>query len=90
MVKFRLSEPEESSPESIVLMFRDLNRHPSVKFLYSHQDKILEQYYSKHINNKDVALELPTGASKTLVGLLIAEYRRRVFKEKVVFLVEIE
>jgi Type III restriction enzyme, res subunit/Helicase C-terminal domain len=86
MVKFRLSEPEESIPESIVLMFRDLNRHPSIKFLYSHQDKILEQYYSKHIKNKDVAIELPTGAGKTLVGLLIAEYRRRVFKEKVVFL----
>jgi Type III restriction enzyme, res subunit len=86
MAKFRLSEPEESIPESIVLMFRDLNRDPSIKFLYSHQDKILDQYFTSHINKKDVAIELPTGTGKTLVGLLIAEYRRRAFKEKVVFL----
>lgn len=86
MVKFRLAKPEESIPESIVLMFRDLDRDASVKFLYAHQDKILEEYHSKHLNNKDVAIELPTGTGKTLVGLLIAEYRRRAFKEKIVFL----
>jgi len=33
-----------------------------------------------------LALELPTGSGKTLVGLLIGEYRRRKNKEKVVFL----
>jgi Type III restriction enzyme, res subunit/Helicase C-terminal domain len=86
MIKFRTSGSEESKPESIVLMFRDLNRDPSVKFLYSHQDKILEQYYDNHLNSQDVAIELPTGTGKTLVGLLIAEYRRRAFKERVVFL----
>ncbi len=34
----------------------------------------------------DVALQLPTGSGKTLVGLLIAEWRRRKFEESVVYL----
>lgn len=86
MVKFRTSTSEAPKPESIVLMFRDLERDPSVKYLYSHQDKVLEEYYQKHLQTKDLAIELPTGTGKTLVGLLIAEYRRRAFKERIVFL----
>jgi hypothetical protein len=86
MVKFRTLTSEEPKPESIVLMFRDLNREPSVKYLWSHQDKILEEYYQKHLESKDLAIELPTGSGKTLVGLLIAEYRRRALKERIVFL----
>jgi len=33
-----------------------------------------------------VAIELPTGAGKTLVGLLIGEYRRRKYRERVAYL----
>lgn len=44
-------------------------------------DKYIENY-----DEKTLALELPTGSGKTLVGLLIGEYRRRKNKEKVVFL----
>jgi len=86
MVKFRTSAAEEPKPQSIVLMFRDLDRDPSVKYLYSHQDRVLEGYYQNHLESKDLALELPTGTGKTLVGLLIAEYRRRALKERIVFL----
>jgi Rad3-related DNA helicase len=86
MVKFRTSASEEPKPPSIVLMFRDLDRDPSVKYLYSHQDRVLEGYYQNHLESKDLALELPTGTGKTLVGLLIAEYRRRALKERIVFL----
>jgi hypothetical protein len=86
MVKFRTSSSEAPKPESVVLMFRDLDRDPSVKYLYSHQDKVLEGYYQKHLQSKDLAIELPTGTGKTLVGLLIAEYRRRASKERIVFL----
>lgn len=86
MVKFRTSASEEPKPQSIVLMFRDLNRDPSVKYLYSHQDRVLEGYYQNHLESKDLALELPTGTGKTLIGLLIAEYRRRALKERIVFL----
>ncbi len=86
MVEFRTSASAEQKPESIVLMFRDLNRDPSIKYLYSHQAQVLEAYNQKHLQIKDLAIELPTGTGKTLVGLLIAEYRRRAFKERIVFL----
>ena len=36
-------------------------------------------------NKSDVALELPTGTGKTLIGLLIGEYRRRKLRERVVY-----
>ena len=66
MAKFRTSASEESKPDSIVLMFRDLVRDPSVEYLYSHQDKVLEGYFEKHLKSKDLAIELPTGTGKTL------------------------
>ncbi|OYQ63433.1 hypothetical protein B9G53_16815 [Pseudanabaena sp. SR411] len=86
MVKFRTSTSEESKPDSIAIMFMDLARDPSVKYLYAHQDRVLEGYYQYHLQSRDLAIELPTGTGKTLIGLLIAEYRRRVMKERIVFL----
>jgi hypothetical protein len=38
---------------------------------------VLDAFCESFIDKADVALELPTGSGKTLVGLLIAEYRRR-------------
>jgi superfamily II DNA or RNA helicase len=35
----------------------------------------------------DVAIELPTGAGKTLVGCLIAEWRRRKYADRVAYVV---
>ncbi|MDD5472272.1 MAG: DEAD/DEAH box helicase family protein, partial [Sideroxydans sp.] len=72
-------------PESPDRLFRDLprRRHPS---LFDHQGQMLRNYLAKALNAKDVALQLPTGSGKTLVGLLLAEWRRRKFGEKVVYL----
>ncbi|MEQ8754709.1 MAG: DEAD/DEAH box helicase family protein [Coleofasciculus sp. G1-WW12-02] len=87
MAKFRTSKNQNSVPESIDLMFRDLKRDPSIKFLGNHQGQILNKYEKDYLKNaKDIAIELPTGTGKTLIGLLIAEYRRRVLKERVVYL----
>jgi len=86
MTQFRISSPAQTKPESPVLMFRDLRRDPSIKFLWGHQEKLLDQYFAKHLNTKDLAIELPTGSGKTLVSLLIAEFRRKVFNERAVFL----
>jgi len=47
---------------------------------------VLEAYNREHLDATDVAIELPTGTGKTLIGLLIAEYRRRRFEERVVYL----
>ena len=67
-------------------MFRDLkSRSPQIQHLWSHQADILRAYHKEH-KGKDIALELPTGTGKTLVGLLIGEWRRLVFGERAVYL----
>lgn len=76
------SKTVEKDPESI---FREL-QIPSVKGLWSQQADILRDYYSNFKDQSNIAIELPTGTGKTLVGLLIAEYRRRCKGEKVVYL----
>ena len=57
----------------------------SVRHLWSHQADALRTYYDEHRGRHDVALEFPTGAGKTLVGLLIAEWRRWKLRERVAF-----
>ncbi len=51
-----------------------------------HQKDILETYASGFSDKADVALQLPTGSGKTLVGLLIADWRRQKFGERAVYL----
>lgn len=73
-----------TDPETL---FRDLRgRSPEIRHLWSHQADLLRAYYQHFKNTKDVAIELPTGAGKTLVGLLIAEFRRQAFNERVAYL----
>jgi len=83
---FKLSDtPSTGIPDSEAL-FRDLkNRGPQVQHLWSHQADIIRDYHAA-IDQKDIALELPSGTGKTLVGLLIAEWRRRTLGERVVYL----
>jgi DEAD/DEAH box helicase/Helicase C-terminal domain len=72
-----------SDPEAL---FQDLKaRDASIQHLWAHQADLLREYQEKHQDTADVALELPTGAGKTLVGLLIGENRRRG-GERVVYL----
>lgn len=72
-------------PESPDRLFMDLQLRGH-KSLLDHQGQILRSYSTKGCKAKDVALQLPTGSGKTLVGLLVAEWRRRKFQEKVVYL----
>lgn len=60
-------------------------RRDGVGALWSHQVDQLRTYSGSHQNTADVALELPTGSGKTLVGLLIGEWRRRSRRERVVY-----
>ena len=73
------------APATPDLLFRQLTRrkHPDV---LPHQQVMMQVYASRAVNKSDVALQLPTGSGKTLVGLLIAEWRRRKNGEKVVYL----
>ncbi len=81
-VKPKAVKANEKDPESI---FREL-QIPNVKGLWSQQADILRDYYKKFKTRQDVAIELPTGTGKTLIGLLIAEYRRRCHQERVLYL----
>jgi len=74
-----------SVPESPDRLFRDLPRRKHAS-LFDHQGQILRTYVAQAIKAPDVALQLPTGSGKTLVGLLLAEWRRRKFNERVVYL----
>lgn len=65
-------------------MYQD-NRKKVINGPLDYQSKMIDAYMEKGLKAKDVALELPTGAGKTLIGLLIGEFRRRKLKEKVVF-----
>lgn len=78
------SERKLVEPEAL---FHDLKaRSPEIKHLWSQQADLLRSYHKSYLRANDIALELPTGAGKTLVGLLIAESRRRNFNERVAYL----
>lgn len=58
-------------------LFGDLPRTTAgVGALWSHQADQLRTYFNSYLESADVALELPTGSGKTLVGLLIADWKR--------------
>ena len=82
---FRLPEKQPACPEDPEALFRDL-RKKTVPGLLSHQADLLRGYLAVHTQHADIALQLPTGSGKTLVGLLIAEWRRRKYGERVVYL----
>ncbi|MCG7350037.1 DEAD/DEAH box helicase [Sphingomonas sp. ACRSK] len=69
------------SPERMFLDFSDR----AFKGLLTHQGHVLAEYQSKALSVPNVAIKLPTGSGKTLVGALIAEWRRRKMQERVVY-----
>jgi len=58
---------------------------PGLSDLWIHQGNALRDYHDHHVSHPDVALELPTGSGKTLVGLLIAEWRRLTLGKPVAY-----
>ncbi len=75
----------QSVPETPDKLFRELTRRKFPDVL-PHQAAMMQAYAAQAVRLPDVALQLPTGSGKTLVGLLIAEWRRRKFKERIVYL----
>lgn len=82
---FKLSKTSTTITESPEALFLDL-RSRKIPGLLAHQADVLRVYVEKALNGADVALQLPTGSGKTLVGLLLGEWRRRKFGERVVYL----
>src|SRR5689334_7235105 len=82
---FTRSQKSSVSVESPEALFHDL-RNRKIKGLLTHQADILRDYHEQMRDAADVALQLPTGSGKTLVGLLIGEWRRRRHRERAVYL----
>ncbi len=82
---FKKTPSAPSAPESPADFFRTFTRR-TFPDVMPHQRDILRDYGNDMVGEHDVALQLPTGSGKTLVGLLIAEWRRRKFGERVVYL----
>lgn len=72
-------------PETPEQLLYDLPKR-KIKGPLVQQSEVLRSYHATALAEADVALQLPTGSGKTLVGLLIAEWKRRKFKDKVVYL----
>lgn len=82
---FKTPRTISSVPDSPDKLFRELTRRKFPDVL-PHQAAMMQAYAAKAVTEDDVALQLPTGSGKTLVGLLIAEWRRRKYQERVVYL----
>ncbi len=75
--------PASETPESLL---DDLPKtRDGVGSLWAHQADLLRLYHESHLASADVALELPTGAGKTLPALLIAEWRRSSLEQRVAY-----
>jgi hypothetical protein len=75
--------PVPASPEALYPVLAHGPDAP--RELWSRQADVLRAYNGLKGDPADVAIELPTGAGKTLVGCLIAEWRRRKQQERVAY-----
>jgi len=82
---FKLTRHSNISTETPEALYRDY-RNRKIQGLLAHQADIIREYHKQGLDTPDVALQLSTGSGKTLVGLLIGEWRRQRFPEKVVYL----
>ena len=87
---FRISKNEKVNFATPQEMFQD-NKMKNIFGLIDYQSKTIDNYMKTikqdgSIINKHVAFELPTGSGKTLIGLLIAEFHRKKFHRKALFL----
>ena len=70
------------SPES---MLHDI-RSKKIEGPLARQADIWREYTDKAIDKSDVAIRLPTGSGKTLVGIVLGEWRRRKYNERILYL----
>jgi hypothetical protein len=82
---FKKASPPPSVPDSPDKLLRELPRR-KIPDVLPHQREIMRIYAADAMNVPDVALQLPTGSGKTLVALLIAEWRRRKNRERIIYL----
>ncbi|MEX0331435.1 MAG: DEAD/DEAH box helicase [Puniceicoccaceae bacterium] len=81
---FRTKRKSSLSIESPESLFSDI-KTKKIPGLLTQQGDLLRDYHANHQNSPDLAIQLPTGSGKTLVALLIGEWRRLAKNERVVF-----
>ena len=84
-MSFKKKKAVTPGPTTPVALLPLLTRR-TIPDAMSHQKEMLEAYANDMVDKRDVAMQLPTGSGKTLVGLLIAEWRRRKLGDRVVYL----
>jgi hypothetical protein len=82
---FKKTPPSEVVPDSLEKILLQLPRR-KIPGVLLHQGQMMQRYVREGQTASDIALQLPTGSGKTLVGLLIGEWRRRKNSERVVYL----
>ena len=82
---FKKTPPSEVVPDSPEKILLQLPRR-KIPGVLLHQGQMMQRYVREGQTASDIALQLPTGSGKTLVGLLIGEWRRRKNSERVVYL----
>jgi replicative superfamily II helicase len=82
---FKKAPPPSVVPDSPEQILLGLPRR-KIPGVLLHQGEMMRAYAAQAVKASDVALQLPTGSGKTLVGLMIGEWRRRKFRERVVYL----
>lgn len=82
---FRNAGPAPSVPDSPEKLLLELPRR-KIPTVLLHQGETMRSYAKKFVEDRNVAIQLPTGSGKTLVALLIAEWRRRKRKERIIYL----
>jgi hypothetical protein len=84
-VAFKDAPPPEVAPDSPEKILLELPRR-KIPGVLLHQGQMMQQYVARGQAASDVAMQLPTGSGKTLVGLLIGEWLRRKNNDRIVFL----
>lgn len=84
---FKTDFTKTTGPVDPEALFHNLRGRAShIRHLWSHQADLLRTYHQECLHERDVAVELPTGSGKTLVGLLIAEWRRQSIGHRVAYI----
>ena len=69
-------------PSDPLLLFESLELKPDgqIRELWKSQIEVLDKYYKELKDERRIAIELPTGSGKSIIGLLILEMWRKTGK----------
>lgn len=86
-VAFRPKANRAAVPSDPEQLYRTLaGQDGAPRALWVHQGDVLREWHANFRDASDVAIELPTGAGKTLVGGLVGEWRRRSAHDRVAYM----